>query len=102
MRRLCVVAFSAIAALAFTAAPSQAQTNWAGPYVGANAGAAIGQSKTQESTVFSPVGYFAASSVPAIKNALNAFPQIAGNQRMVLPLVHAAIPLELARVETIP
>ena len=33
--------------------------------------------------------------VPAIQNALNAFPQIAGDQRLMLPLVHTAIPLEL-------
>jgi outer membrane immunogenic protein len=69
MKRLYIAAFAAVAALASTAVPSQAQTNWAGPYVGANAGAAFGHSKTQESTVFSPVGYFASSSVPAIKNA---------------------------------
>jgi outer membrane immunogenic protein len=68
MRRLSVVGF-ALAALAIAAAPSQAQINWSGPYVGGDVGAAIGQSKTQQSTVFSPIGYFASTSVPAIGTA---------------------------------
>jgi outer membrane immunogenic protein len=68
MRRLSVAAF-ALAALTSTTATSQAQTNWAGPYVGADVGWAFGQSQTQQSTVFSPVGYFALSSVPAISKA---------------------------------
>jgi outer membrane immunogenic protein len=70
MRRLSiVVAFSAIAAWAIAASPTQAQTNWAGPYVGADVGAAIGQSKTQQSTIVSPTGYFATTSPPAINAA---------------------------------
>ncbi len=69
MRNLSVAAFSTFAALAIAALPVQAQTNWAGPYVGGNVGAALGQSKTQQSTVFSPTGYFASSSVPAVNGA---------------------------------
>jgi hypothetical protein len=39
--------------------------------------------------------------VPTIQNALNAFPQIAGDQRLVLSLIQTAVPLELTRVEPI-
>ena len=44
-----------------------AQTaDWKGFYVGGNAGGVKGVSDSSTSTVFSPTGYFAASSVPAI------------------------------------
>ena len=69
MRGFSLSAFAAVAALTFAAAPSQAQTYWGGPYVGANIGAASGQSTTRQSTVFSPTGYFATTSVPAINTA---------------------------------
>ena len=53
--------------------PVKAQTyapvalyNWSGFYAGVNAGAAFGRSSTQTSTVFSPIGYFAATSVTSI------------------------------------
>jgi outer membrane immunogenic protein len=40
--------------------------NWTGFYIGGNVGGAWGNFDPTTSTVFSPVGYFAASSVPAI------------------------------------
>src|SRR5260370_21109573 len=44
-----------------------AQTaDWKGFYVGGNAGGVKGSSDSYTSTVFSPTGYFAMSSVPAI------------------------------------
>ncbi|MCK1652107.1 porin family protein [Bradyrhizobium sp. 149] len=51
----------------YTKAPMMAAAyNWTGFYVGGNVGGAWGSSDPSTSTVFSPVGYFAASSVPAI------------------------------------
>lgn len=49
-------------------APSvSAQTaDWRGFYAGANIGAAHSREKTETSTIFSPTGYFATSSPPAI------------------------------------
>jgi len=43
-----------------------AQYNWTGFYVGLNAGGASGSSDVDTSTVFSPVGYFASTSVTSI------------------------------------
>ena len=40
--------------------------NWSGFYMGFNAGAAFGRAHAQTGTVFSPTGYFAATSVTAI------------------------------------
>jgi outer membrane immunogenic protein len=40
--------------------------NWTGFYVGLNAGGAWNESNVTTSTVFSPTGYFATTSVPAI------------------------------------
>lgn len=40
--------------------------SWAGWYVGLNAGGAWGHSDDPTSTVFSPLGYFAATSIPAV------------------------------------
>ncbi|MGE5386123.1 MAG: outer membrane protein, partial [Betaproteobacteria bacterium] len=61
---------TAIAAAAlFAATAADAAGNWNGPYWGANAGYAWGKSDVSTTTVFSPTGYFAASSVPAIATA---------------------------------
>ena len=43
-----------------------ADTDWSGFYLGANAGEASGSSDVTTTTVFSPTGYFATTSVPAI------------------------------------
>jgi outer membrane immunogenic protein len=40
--------------------------NWTGFYVGLNAGGAWNESNVTTSTIFSPIGYFATTSVPAI------------------------------------
>ena len=58
MLRSCVLVFALVAA-------GYGQ-NWNGFYVGANAGGFKGSSDAFTSTVFSPTGYFALSSVPAI------------------------------------
>jgi outer membrane immunogenic protein len=51
----------------YTKAPVMAPAyNWTGFYVGGNVGGQWGNSDPTTSTVFSPTGYFAASSVPAI------------------------------------
>jgi outer membrane immunogenic protein len=48
------------------AAPMDSAYNWTGFYLGANAGGGWGRSDAATSTVFSPTGYFANTSVPAI------------------------------------
>jgi outer membrane immunogenic protein len=51
----------------YTKAPMMAPAyNWTGFYVGGNVGGQWGSADPTTSTVFSPTGYFAASSVPAI------------------------------------
>ncbi|WFU76309.1 outer membrane protein [Bradyrhizobium sp. CB2312] len=51
----------------YTKAPAMAPAyNWTGFYVGGNVGGQWGSADPTTSTVFSPAGYFAASSVPAI------------------------------------
>jgi outer membrane immunogenic protein len=70
------VAFTQMAVAADIPAKAPAYTprpayNWTGGYVGVNAGGAWGKSDDPTSTVFSPIGYFAASSVPAV-NAVGA------------------------------
>src|SRR3954470_21587635 len=56
-----------LAARPYTKAPMMAPVyNWTGFYVGLNAGGAWSESNATTSTVFSPVGYFAASSVTSI------------------------------------
>ncbi|MCP3444960.1 outer membrane protein [Bradyrhizobium sp. CCGUVB14] len=51
----------------YTKAPMMAPAyNWTGFYVGANLGGQWGSADPTTSTVFSPTGYFATSSVPAI------------------------------------
>ncbi len=47
--------------------------NWTGFYAGINAGYAWGDSHFSTQTVFSPIGYFATSSVPAIAAIGNQF-----------------------------
>ncbi|HXC16329.1 MAG TPA: outer membrane beta-barrel protein [Holophagaceae bacterium] len=53
---------------ATTIGSAQSVTNWTGFYLGGNAGYAFGKSDVTTSTVFSPTGYFANSSV----NSINA------------------------------
>jgi outer membrane immunogenic protein len=54
----------------YTKAPVvAAYYDWTGFYVGGTAGGAWGSSDPTTSTVFSPLGYFAASSVPAVNSA---------------------------------
>jgi len=63
------VAFAAdLPARAYTKAPPMIAPvyDWSGFYLGVNAGGAWGQFDPTTSTVFSPTGYFATSSVPAI------------------------------------
>src|SRR6185436_3450593 len=45
--------------------------SWSGVYIGINLGGAAGRSNTPTTTVFSPVGYFADTSIPAV-NAVGA------------------------------
>jgi outer membrane immunogenic protein len=60
-------AFAADLAPQYTKAPVMAPGyNWTGFYVGANVGGQWGSADPTTSTVFTPTGYFAASSVPAI------------------------------------
>lgn len=64
-----------LAARTYSKAPIMDPTyNWTGFYLGANAGGAWGRSDAATSTVFSGIGYFAATSVPAIAQI--------GNQRI--------------------
>lgn len=60
LRRICVIAF---VLSAFGAANAQ---NFQGFYVGAYAGGNQANSDAHTFTVFSPIGYFASSSIPAI------------------------------------
>jgi opacity protein-like surface antigen len=69
---LCATAASAADLAPYTKAPVAAPIySWTGFYVGLNAGGAWNESNATTTTVFSPVGYFAASSVPAIATAGN-------------------------------
>ena len=55
----------------FTKAPMAPAYSWTGFYVGGNGGVAWGQFNTSTGSVFSPTGYFAASSIPAIGSTGN-------------------------------
>ena len=55
-----------LAVAGFSHAAMASATDWEGPYVGVYAGPNHQQGHATTTTVFSPVGYFAASSVPAI------------------------------------
>jgi outer membrane immunogenic protein len=70
VRRLLVVAGICVLALV-TASVSQAQSKdpFNGFYVGGNIGGSFSRVSARTTTVFSPTGYFAASSVPAIAAA---------------------------------
>jgi outer membrane immunogenic protein len=59
----------AVRAPAYKAPPLAPMFSWTGFYIGANAGGGWGRSDPSTTTVFSPVGYFAATSVPAIAAA---------------------------------
>src|SRR5262249_17303557 len=65
LRGTCIVL---LALVAFGAANAQ---DFNGFYVGANAGGAFGHFDAKLSTVFSPTGYFATTSVPAIATVGN-------------------------------
>ncbi len=52
--------------VSWAADPSARGYNWTGGYAGLNAGGAKGISDATTTTVFSPTGYFATTSVPAI------------------------------------
>jgi outer membrane immunogenic protein len=65
MLRKVLVGFAATLTLTVTLAAST-ETDWRGIYFGGNLGGALGRSTANTSTVFSPTGYFATSSVPAI------------------------------------
>ena len=62
-------AISVVTVLALTAAGSAQSADFKGFYLGANVGGANGNSDARTSTVFSPTGYFATTSVPAIATA---------------------------------
>jgi outer membrane immunogenic protein len=66
LRGTCVCVF---VLLAFGAA--NAQSDFTGFYVGGNGGGAFGRFKVDTSPVFSPTGYFASTSTPAITAASN-------------------------------
>lgn len=58
-----------LGAFALTAASTAAAADFSGYYGGLNVGGVWGTSKAKTSTVFSPTGYFAQSSVPAVNAA---------------------------------
>ncbi|WP_445215983.1 outer membrane protein [Bradyrhizobium sp. Pa8] len=65
-------AHAADLAAQYTKAPAMAPAyNWTGFYVGGNVGGQWGNADLNTSTIWTPAGYFAASSVPAI-NAVGA------------------------------
>src|ERR1051326_7141609 len=67
LKGMCALAFLLFALGSANAADDE----FKGFYVGANAGGAFGRPKVDTSPSFSPTGYFASSSVPAITSASN-------------------------------
>ena len=63
---LAAVIVTALSAAAHAQAPAY---SWTGPYIGLNAGYGWGNSNVKTSTEFSPVGYFATTSVTSINHA---------------------------------
>src|SRR6516162_5165735 len=66
LRGTCVCMF-----VLFAFGAAFAQNDFAGFYVGANAGGNFGRLSVDTSPVFSPTGYFASTSTPAITAASN-------------------------------
>lgn len=64
LRGTCVLAFALVALCS-----AKAQSDFKGFYVGGNAGSAMGRFSVDTIPIFSPTGYFAATSIPAITNA---------------------------------
>lgn len=62
---------SVLAVVVLAAGPVNADDDFKGFYIGVNGGGAQGSSHATTTTVFSPTGYFASSSVPAIATAGN-------------------------------
>lgn len=62
-KRFCVLPFILVVGLISAAS---AQTDWKGFYIGANVGGNLSRTDATTTTVFSPTGYFAITSVPAI------------------------------------
>lgn len=61
--------FVAIAAGPTLAQTSSSSDDWTGVYVGGHAGITVGRTGVNTSTLYSPTGYFATSSVPAVNAA---------------------------------
>ena len=69
LKKLTAVIFALVFALAATS--SARAGDFSGFYIGVNAGGATSTTNAHTTTVFSPTGYFASSSVPAIATAGN-------------------------------
>jgi len=66
-----MIALALFAASGLFASAASAKTAWDGGYLGLNIGGTFPKAHTTTSTIFSPTGYFASSSVPAIAAAGN-------------------------------
>ena len=69
MNKVSFGAILGVSAMTFASLAGADEVNWTGFYLGANAGYGWGKSDVSTTTVFSPTGYFATTSVPAIANA---------------------------------
>lgn len=69
MQKVTFGAILGVSAMAFTSHASAEDINWSGFYLGANAGYGWGKSDVSTTPIFSPTGYFATTSPPAIVNA---------------------------------